>query len=244
MNSKKQHLIDVFIDTENRVNNGEYNKDLKCVLKIFDKTLVKDPLFKVTNANGSITVKNIDCIEAARQLSLKGKTCMLNMASYKKPGGGVRSGAMAQEEELSRCSNLVFGLNPHFYPLGLNSYLYTENVTFFKDRYYQIVDSFDCDIITIAAVNLNHNIGTKEYHDLTDEKIKSMIYEPYLHGCHNLVLSAFGCGVFRNDPEYISIVFDRYVPLMKSLYDNVVFAILNDHNSVANNYSIFEKNLG
>ena len=242
--SKKQHLIDVFIDSENRVNNGEYNKDLKCVLKIFDKTLVKDPLFKVTNANGSITVQNIDCIEAARQLSLKGKTCMLNMASYKKPGGGVRSGAMAQEEELSRRSNLVFGLNSHFYPLGLNSYLYTQNVTFFKDRYYQIVDSFDCDIITIAAVNLNHNIGTKEYHDLTDEKIKSMIYEPYLHGCRNLVLSAFGCGVFRNDPEYISIVFDRYVPLMKSLYDNVVFAILNDHNSVANNYSIFEKNLG
>jgi uncharacterized protein (TIGR02452 family) len=156
--SKRQHLIDVFIDTENRVNNGEYNKDLKCVLKIFDKTLVKDPLFKITNTNGSITVQNIDCIEAARQLSLKGKTCMLNMASYKKPGGGVRSGAMAQEEELSRRSNLVFGLNSHFYPLGLNSYLYTQNVTFFKDRYYQIVDSFDCDIITIAAVNLNHNI--------------------------------------------------------------------------------------
>ena len=28
-----------------------------------------------------------------------------------------------------------------FYPLGMNSYLYTEGVTFFKDRYYQIIDS-------------------------------------------------------------------------------------------------------
>lgn len=242
--NKKNYLIEVFKDTENRINSGEYNKYLKCVLKIFDKTLVKDPLFKIANDSGSITVQNIDCIEAARQLSSKGRTCMLNMASYKKPGGGVRSGSMAQEEELSRRSNLVFGLNPNFYPLELNQYLYTENVTFFKDRYYQVIDSFDCDVITIAAINLNTNIGTKEYYDLTDEKIKSMIYEPYLHGCRNLVLSAFGCGVFRNDPEYISIVFDRYVPLMKSLYDNVVFVILNDHNSVANNYSIFEKNLG
>ena len=241
--SKRQHLIDVFNDTENRVNEGEYNKDLMCILKIFDKTLVKDPTFKVTNSNGSISVQNIDCVESARQLSLQGKTCILNMASYKKPGGGVRSGSMAQEEELSRRSNLVFGLNQNFYPLGFNSYLYTENVTFFKDKYYQIINSFDCDVITIAAVNLNHPINTRLYHDLTEEKIKTMIYEPYLHGCKNLVLSAFGCGVFKNDPEYISIVFEKYIPLMKSLYDNVVFAILNDHNSVANNFSIFEKNL-
>ena len=241
--SKKQHLIDVFIDTESRINNGEYNKDLKCILKIFDKTLLKEPTFKVTNSNGIVSVQNIDCIEATRELSLKGKTCMLNMASYKKPGGGVRSGAMAQEEELSRRSNLVFGLNSHFYPLGMNSYLYTNDVTFFKDNHYQIIDSFNCDIITIAAINLNHNIDLKTYHELTKEKIKSMIYDPYLHGCRNLVLSAFGCGVFRNDPEYISIVFGRHIPLMRSLYDNVVFAILNDHNSVANNYSIFEKNL-
>ena len=242
--SKKHHLIDVFIDTENRVNNGEYNKYLKCTLKIFDKTLVKSPMFKVTNSDGIISVQNIDCIEAAHQLSLQDKTCILNMASYKKPGGGVRSGAMAQEEELSRRSNLVFGLNSHFYPLGMNSYLYTEGVTFFKDNHYQIIDSFDCDVITIAAINLNHDIDSRTYHELTEEKIKSMIYEPYLHGCRNLVLSAFGCGVFRNDPEYISIVFERHIPLMKSLYDNVVFAILNDHNSVANNFSIFEKNLG
>ena len=242
--SRKQHLIDVFIDTENRVNNGEYNKDLKNVLKIFDKTLIKTPLFKINNSNGIISVQNIDCIEAARELSLKGKTCMLNMASYKKPGGGVRSGAMAQEEELSRRSNLVFGLNPNYYPLDMNNFIYTHDVTFFKDNHYQIIDSFNCDVITVAAINLNHDIDSRTYHDLTEEKIKSMIYEPYLHNCRNLVLSAFGCGVFRNDPEYISIVFERHIPLMKSLYDNVVFAILNDHNSVANNFSIFEKNLG
>ena len=157
MNSKKQHLIDVFIDTENRINNGEYNKDLKCTLKIFDKTLVKDPMFKVTNSDGEISIQNIDCIEAARQLSLQGKTCMLNMASYKKPGGGVRSGAMAQEE-LSRRSNLVFGLNSHFYPLGMNSYLYTEGVTFFKDNHYQTLHR--------SSVYLHHQEFLKYYHQI------------------------------------------------------------------------------
>jgi uncharacterized protein (TIGR02452 family) len=39
------------------------------------------------------------------------------MASYKRPGGGVAKGAMAQEESIFRCSTLNNTITPDFYPL-------------------------------------------------------------------------------------------------------------------------------
>ena len=57
------------------------------------------------------------------------------IASYK--NGGVKSGAMHQEEELAERSNLMYGLPQEFYPLSIDEYIYTQDVTFFKNKYYQ-----------------------------------------------------------------------------------------------------------
>lgn len=61
----------------------------------------------------------------------------------------------------------------------------------------------------------------------------------------NIILSAFGCGVFKNEPDIMSKFF--YKILVKEGYsnyfDNVVFSIINDRNSVGNNFDISSKNL-
>jgi uncharacterized protein (TIGR02452 family) len=189
----------------------------------------------------NVSVVNDDCINVANQLSKLGKTCMLNMASYRKPGGGVMNGAMAQEEELARRSNLMYGLDLAMYPLGLYDFIYTKDVTFFKDRDYNIMTLFDCDIITMAAINLNSSDVPKDYKRVMETKISEMLHIPKKYGCKNLVLSAFGCGVFGNDPKFVAEIYKNFLENgFASMYDNISFAILNDHNSVGSNFEIFK----
>lgn len=234
----REYLIDVYNDTMQHIENGEYDSDLNSK-KITMLSVLRN-IGKIKKS-GIILVENDDCINVALNLSKEGKTCMLNMASYKKPGGGVKTGAMAQEEELARRSNLMCGLDhKDFYPLQMNEYIYTNDVTFFKNKYYEIIDPFKCDVITMAAVNLNGLDRHKEYESIMIDKISMMLYEPYQHGCKNLVLSAFGCGVFKNDPQYVASLFKKLLDNgFASLYNKVIFAILNDNNSVGNNYQIF-----
>lgn len=233
----REQLIEVWKDTESLVKSGKYPYYLRST-RIGNK---HDPI--EGNCEGNIEVINEDCVEVARKLANRDKTCILNMASYKKPGGGVKSGSMAQEEELARRSNLMFGLKLEDYPIPRNEFIYTPNVTFFKDRQYQVIKRFHCDVITIAAINLNNLNKPKDYDALTSSKILSMLTEPHLKGCKNLVLSAFGCGVFKNDPTYMAECF--YEALvnrkMRYLYDNIHFAIINDRNSVSSNFEIFKK---
>ncbi len=61
-----------------------------------------------------ISVADEDCLDRARWLTEKGHTvAVLNMACASSPGGGVRWGAGAQEEELHRRTDLCRFLRDH-----------------------------------------------------------------------------------------------------------------------------------
>ena len=58
-----------------------------------------------------VKVENVDCLVAAERLLKEGyHPAILNMASRQNPGGGVQTGAGAQEENLFRRSNLFQSL--------------------------------------------------------------------------------------------------------------------------------------
>ncbi len=195
----------------------------------------------------NISVINSDSVSALVEYSKLGKTCVLNMASYKRPGGGVYNGARAQEECLFRCSNLIHVVSTDFYPLAENEALYTKDAIFFKDKEYDYMEPVECDVITIAAINLNENTkydtvqNIKDYRKVTKDKIRLMISLAAKNGVQNLILGAWGCGVFKNDPKLMAQCFSEV--LVGEGYNlnfkNVVFAIINDHNSVGNNFEIF-----
>jgi len=99
--------------------------------------------------------KSYKSVSAGVEWSKKGRTCILNMASYKRPGGGVERGARSQEECLFRCSNLFHVISKDFYPLKEEA-LYTKDAVFIKDKNYNLMEPVTLDVITIAAMLVVH----------------------------------------------------------------------------------------
>ena len=235
-----KNLVNVFQDT---LENSKNLTDSTTSKHTFDET--NPP--RLTMFKDIISVINTDSVSAVVEYSKLGKTCVLNMASYKRPGGGVHNGARAQEECLFRCSNLIQVVPTSFYPLEVNDALYTKDAIFFKDKDYEYMEPVVCDVITIAAINLNENAkydpvqNVTDYRKITKDKIRLMVSLAAQNGVKNLILGAWGCGVFNNDPTTMSQYFSEVLvgEGYSVDFDNIVFAIINDHNSVGNNFDIF-----
>ena len=235
-----KNLVNVFQDT---LENSKNLTDSTTSKHTFDE---RNPP-RLTMFKDIITVINTDSVSAVVEYSKLGKTCVLNMASYKRPGGGVHNGARAQEECLFRCSNLIQVVPTSFYPLEVNEALYTKDAIFFKDKEYDYMGPVVCDVVTIAAINLNENAkydpvqNVADYRKITKDKIRLMVSLAAQNKVKNLVLGAWGCGVFNNDPTTMSQYFSEVLigEGYSVDFDNIVFAIINDHNSVGNNFDIF-----
>lgn len=205
-----------------------------------------------------VIVINLDTVSTAVKYAKKGKTCVLNMASASKAGGGVAEGASAQEESLFRCSNLCETVTQDFYPLEDDEALYTKDAVFFKDKDYNDMEPIKVDVVTIASVNLNADSyydednevyvdglvdKPKNYHTIMKNKVRLMLSLAAKNGVEYMVLGAWGCGVFKNDPYDVGYSF--YDVLYKedyaTLFKQTVFAIINDKNSVDDNLNIFKE---
>lgn len=237
------NLIEVYQDTL------DYSKNLQDSITTkhdFSENLTKKGTeLLIFNETNNIQVVNSDSVSALVEWSKLGKTAVLNMASPKRPGGGVINGARAQEECLFRCSNLGHVVSSDFYPLQDNELLWTKNAVFFKDVNYGYMRDVKVDVITIAAINLN-GLGRFQkipnYEELTKDKIRLMLSIAIKNNIDNIILGAWGCGVFGNEPDKMAIMFKEILDEGYK-FDNVIFAIINDHNSVGNNYDEFKKYL-
>ncbi len=192
-----------------------------------------------------VIVLNIDTVSALQVYAKYGKCAVLNMASAKTAGGGVTWGAKAQEEALFRCSNLAFSIDPKDYPLGISEAIYSMNATFFKDFHYNDINPLTTDVITIAAYKRPNelDIPRETYEHITEKKIVSIFSEAIENDVKILILGAWGCGVYKNDPQYISGVFKKVIADYKNSFESIIFAIINDKNSVSNNFEIFRNTL-
>ena len=238
------NLIEVYQDT---LDYSKYLLNSITTKHNFSENLTKKGTeLLIHNETNNIQVVNSDSVSALTEWCKIGKTAVLNMASYKRPGGGVINGARAQEECLFRCSNLGHVISTDFYPLQDNEILWTKDAIFFKDVNYAYMKDVSVDVITIAAPNLN-GLGRfhkmPNYEELTKDKIRLMLSMAIKNNIDNIILGAWGCGVFGNKP-------DRMAKMFKDVLDegykfnNVIFAIINDHNSVGNNYNEFKKVIG
>jgi uncharacterized protein (TIGR02452 family) len=238
----KNQLIEVF---EHTIANATVGNS---VTKKYTTDVLAKIASEVRFDEMNIQTINSDTVSAAQIFSKLGKTCVLNMASARKAGGGVANGAKAQEECLFRCSNLTSTVSQNFYPLKYDEALYTTNAVFFKNKEYNMIEPFIVDVITIAAINLNPNAHYDDevqyekdnYREITMEKIRHMLLLANNNKCENIILGAWGCGVFKNNPLTISDMFHEVINReFIGCFKNIMFAVINDHNSAGDNYNVF-----
>lgn len=168
---------------------------------------------------------------------------LLNFASARNPGGGFLSGAKAQEEDLTRCSGLYRCLltQPIYYEANRNeeSVLYTDHIIYsprvpwFRIRSRDVPDTvFLASVITAPAPNagaaLQRDPQCGPGIEATLRRRAGLVLAVASHEGHrNLLLGAWGCGVFRNSPVQVADAFgawlesDRFV----GAFDRVVFAV-------------------
>jgi len=189
-----------------------------------------------------IEVHPMDMLEAAQALSQQGRSvAVLNMANAFSPGGGVREGAGAQEENLHRRSDAIrFTLQyrKEFYPIPEAACLLSWNVTIFrgkeKDGYNFLDEPFQVCMISCAAVQHPYLTRKQDYQyqdqkELMQKKVELIVNAVHELGCDSAVLSAFGCGAFGNPPKMVAEMFRN--ALLVSPVKHVVFSIFDDHNA-------------
>ncbi|MEM7368685.1 MAG: TIGR02452 family protein [Bacteroidota bacterium] len=183
--------------------------------------------------------------DATRQLIQEGRDnpYALNFASAKNPGGGFLNGSQAQEESLARASGLypcLLTAQHAYYELHRNtrSCMYTDTMIYaplvpiFKDEKGNLLpELLTASILTSPAVNAGvvrrkepDRVG--EIVDVMRIRIEKVLSVAAHHGHRTLILGAWGCGVFRNDPEEIAELFQEALQgPFAGMFELVVFAV-------------------
>lgn len=182
---------------------------------------------------------------------------VLNFASAKNPGGGFLKGAHAQEESLARSSGLYKSLltcrSYYDYHRAQKSCLYSDRMiysprcpVFRKDKGQLLPEPYFVDFITSAAPNAGaikrnepHNVPKIE--ETLKERGSKVLALAAHHGCDTLVLGAWGCGVFKNDPVMVANAFLEHLGpdgAFCGRFQKILFAVL-DTSREKNNYNAF-----
>ena len=186
-------------------------------------------------------VAECDMLDHAEDLVCQGlSVAILNMAAATKPGGGVRWGAGAQEENLHRRSDAMrFTMDQESgnYPLKGAMCLLSHGVTIFRGNehigYPFLHKPFKVTMISCAAPKYCDWMGKLQCAAILDGKVAAILQAVVESACDAAVLSAFGCGAFKNPPELVAEMFHKHLAHLSphSGLQQVTFCIVNDHNS-------------
>lgn len=197
--------------------------------------------------------------QVAAQRLASDDVVVLNYASAKKPGGGFLTGAMAQEEELARCSGLhpCLASQAAFYDQNrrAGSSLYTDHVIYsprvpwFRlfGRGELLSDPFVASVITAPAPNAGDvlkkdpNAG-QAIEEVLRDRAGMILGVARDQGHRSLVLGAWGCGVFKNPPDLVADAFAEWLEndSFAGAFERVVFAVY-DPSPDKKSYSAFRR---
>ncbi|MEW4430276.1 TIGR02452 family protein [Paenibacillus pabuli] len=200
------------------------------------------------SAAAKIEVTGETTLAAASRLVVdEGRTDVvcLNFASAKNPGGGFLGGSQAQEESLARASGLypcISQMNEMYdHNRKLRTCLYSDYMIYSPgvpvirdDEDRLLAQYYTTAFITAPAVNAG---VVKEREQADDQQIESVMKERIRYildvaatnGHRTLVLGAYGCGVFRNDPVDVARYFHEVLVQenFRQSFDQIVFAVLD-----------------
>ena len=129
--------------------------------------------------------------------------------------------------------------NP-LYPMPKFGAIYTSGITVFRgtesDGYpYMKNPLYDVCAIAMAAYRDPALTSAKMLEDKiamkTRKKMENIFAIAHHHQHDCLVLSAFGCGAFKNPPKHIALLFKSVIHQYAGCFKKVYFAIIDDHNT-------------
>lgn len=217
--------------------------------------ILKTPILNTFETE--IVTKNCSTIEAIAE-EKNDKICVLNFASAKNPGGGFLGGASAQEESLARSSNLyetqikdkaMYDFNRNQSSFLYSDYMiYSPNVLFWNDdngNYFE--KPLVTDIITAPAPNkgamLQHNRKEEiaETEKVLKNRMDKVLAIALKQKSETLILGAWGCGVFRNEPKDVAQLFKEIIAeKYAGAFKKIVFAVF-DNSEKKSNFKQFEE---
>lgn len=191
-----------------------------------------------------VEVTGESSLEAARRLG--DATAVLNFSSARNPGGGYLNGAQAQEEALCRASALYTCLigvrefydhhRAHRDAFYTDRVIHTPGVPVFRDDRGRLLDEpYTPGFLTSAAPNAGVVRRTApervaELPAALAQRAERVLETAAAHGYRRLVLGAWGCGVFQNDPAQVAGAFRELLGpggRFADRFEHVVFGILD-----------------
>jgi uncharacterized protein (TIGR02452 family) len=175
----------------------------------------------------------------------QGPVAALNFASAKNPGGGFLNGSQAQEESLARSSALHASLLRvwKFYERhrASPSLLYSDAMILspgcpvFRDDSGALLDDPQrVTFITSAAPNAGAAANHRPEElplipEVFQRRSEYVLALAASQGYRYLVLGAWGCGVFRNDPRVVAGAFADHLQrgAWSGRFERVVFSVLD-----------------
>jgi uncharacterized protein (TIGR02452 family) len=209
------------------------------------RLILPDETLPVGPAQGSgapvTEVTNETSLSAARRMG-PDAACLV-FASAKNPGGGFLTGAQAQEESIARSSALYpcqtaagefYAFHRRQRDLRYSDrVIYSPRVPVFRGDDGALLDEpYPVSFLTAAAPN--HGAIVTGQPDAADNvpgvlaaRAARVLAVAAAHGHRTLVLGAWGCGVFRNDPAVVAEAFAGQFARAQGNFDHVVFAVLD-----------------
>ncbi len=213
-----------------------------------------------------ILVRQATSLHAAQRFVLDGGNpvqgfpAVLNFASATNPGGGFLRGSIAQEEDLARSSALYACLRDRAMyehhkslrdPMYTGWIIYSPQVPVIRNDFgHLLLHPFSVSFITCPAVNAKAVLEKDSslvgrVHEEMRKRIDRVLHVAALHRHKDLVLGAWGCGVFGNNPEAISNLFHESIHgKYAGRFGNITFAILDnseDQKTFNSFWNVFER---
>jgi len=198
----------------------------------------RETVFEVTGETSTAAGQRLVLAEGASDVAI------LNFASARNPGGGYTGGARAQEEDLCRSSALYTTLLEarDFYDAHRanrdtrysHRVIFSPDVPVYRDSATRLLDApYQLSFLTSPAPNAgalakHEPSALGEIEGLLRERAGRVLAVAAQHGVQTLVLGAWGCGVFRNDPATVARVFRGRLAdggVFEGVFARVVFAV-------------------
>ena len=204
-----------------------------------------------------ITLRNQDTLEAAFELHQHRKenekpVLTLNFANPHRPGGGTRSRPGTQEEHLCVKTTVLCSLETEeawpFYQTNLDcgtqaqtdTILFSSNTMVIRHTDLSLrEDPFPVAVMTVSApiTSRMEESELPNLENILNRRIHGMLRAAAEEGYNRLVLGAWGCGNFGNDPELVARLFHNN---LTGNFEEVAMAVF-DNSEDQYRYSCFAK---